>query len=503
MEQKPMQVPPRIKPPPPPRPKPQIPANNQVVGVSSAQQVAKSDITPNNVPNSPNLNNQTNNLKPNAQNLANKTFVETNNQQAKIESQNVQNENASNLTDTFAEEQKEQTLNEENLQPALNEEDLQPALNEENLQLPENNQKSQSDSALNEKPIKVKKEKKPRKKISKKMLILIIGICFSFVMAVGCLSSVFILKELRVPKLSAPTIKVVQLFNGTVLQASSIEEAIAYEFEITNHANKTSTYRSSKNSLELRTYLNQGGEYSVRVRALGESKRATSEYSEKLSFTNYVQLKTPRIYVNNLTETETKNLYKSDETIAQTNDTITWESVDNADRYLVRYGVDLDNDSITSEEVLSVQGTVTFNLSKIYAKGTGVYQISIVAVPLEGSYFLQSDYEKIVTIEYYSKQTKVSGAKFNKTTKQLSFSLPYGSLYGNELELHISYISGKADSTHKIYLSECQTENIFGKLNVTLTLSQLNVSDIYAMAIITLSDGTFSTDSDPSLVTIN
>lgn len=348
---------------------------------------------------------------------------------------------------------------------------------------------------------KDKNLKKKQKKVNKKILILIFSITFVALAIAGAVTAFILINNKNNKKLPTPTLEVIQLYNGTVLKASDIANSTAYEFEIINNAGKVNTYKVSSSSLELYSYLNQGGAYSVRVRVYGKGAGATSNYSSKVNFTNYVQLKTPKVYINNLDEVIGKeNAYKTNSNL--TDDTITWDNITGADKYLVRYGADVSTDTIQSEEVLATGETITFNLSKIYAKGSGVYQISVVAVPSSSTYYLQSNYENIITLEYFAQQTPASNVVFNKTKKEITFSFVNGSNYGNELSLNISYTSNLGETSHKIYLNQCKKEIVGGKVNYTATLTQINTLNIFAMTLVTLSDGIYSTNSSPAVVTI-
>lgn len=360
--------------------------------------------------------------------------------------------------------------------------------------------KENSTNKSKKQPKTPKKQKEPKvKKPLSKTALIILSVIATVVLALIVVIAGLMLKNIAYNrKLSAPSLTVEQLYNGTVLEVSKIDGAVSYEFEIKKLSDNTiSTIKSSSNILELNSYLNQVGEYSVKVRALGRGSGATSDYSETVEFDNYKQLSKPQIFINNL-DKQNNTLYKTN---SQTNDdTISWNSVANASKYIVRYGVNLSNGTIASMEQAQKQGEVVFDLSKIYKNGPGSYQISVIAVPENNSYYLQSDYEQIITVEYYASMDNVSVAKYNKTTKALSFELLVGSNYGNEFSLSI--ISQSGTTEHKIYLDKCNVTENNSMVVVTTSLEQIELPENFEMKLTTIGDGRFSTNSEPASVII-
>ena len=168
----------------------------------------------------------------------------------------------------------------------------------------------------------------------------------------------------------------------------------------------------------------------------------------------------------------------------------------NAEYYLVRYGAD------KTEKIQSGNGSSTFNLNTIYKYGAGVYQISVIAVPSEDSYYTNSEPEKVITIEYYDKQSKVTNLDYNSETKNLTFQILIDSNYGNEFDLYITQVGAQA-TEYKVYLNECETVEEDGILKVTANLSHIVKGDLQEISIITLGDGVYSQNSEPAQLTIS
>lgn len=355
------------------------------------------------------------------------------------------------------------------------------------------------------KKVKTPKQKNISRKSSKKKLIIIL-VCVIVLAAGGGVAGWFLLgNKGNDNKLQTPTLKVEQLYNGTVLEASKIESAVSYEFELTNLSDnsKENLPLFSKNVVELKSYLSKVGSYSVKVRALGKTTKAHSDYSEPVTFKNYKQLQTPQIDVLNMNvNSENSLLYKTNEDTAPegiTNDKISWSAVANADYYVVRYGANIENETINTIIVDKQDGMVNFDLNKIYNNGTGSYQISVVAMPAEDSYYLASEYQKIVTVEYYSQRDDIEEADYNKETKILEFRLDSDKmLYGNEFEVYLTYANETKE--HKIYLDKCEKVD---NLTYRTSLYQIDNGNVVSIRIKTLGDGRYSTDSNAIDVTIN
>ena len=331
-------------------------------------------------------------------------------------------------------------------------------------------------------------------------IIILCCVLVCVLIATGIL--ILLLNKGEEKKLETPIIKVEQLYNGTVLESTEIDGAVSYEFELTNIKTniKENLPLFSSNIVELKSYLNKVGEFSVRVRAIAKNDKLTSDYSNSVNFINYKQLETPQIDIKNLVkENESSLLYKTNEDISD--DVISWNSIDNASYYLVRYGANIENETINTETISNTDGMINFSLSKIYKNGTGSYQISVIAMPEESSYYLASEYQKIITVEYYSKQDDVVSSNYNKETKNLEFSLNSNSIYGNEFEVYLIYVNETKE--HKIYLDKCEKSTNGNVITLKTNLTQIDCGNIISMKIKALGDGKYSTDSNLVDVTIN
>lgn len=412
-------------------------------------------------------------------------------------------------------EQKAETLkpeyNDENVNSALENVATKEHIEEKSVETPsEAKQKSKNVKNAKEPKIKEKnkkkiaetkepKQKKARKKLTKKGVILLVVICVALLGIGGGVAGMVIMNNANNKKLLTPSISVVQLYNGTVLEVKAEDRVTRYEFVITDENNNQSTITTTTNTVELSQYLSQAGTYSVKARVYGAGSGATSDFSESKSFVNYVALATPNIFINNMDKILEGGVelgYKTNTN--KEDDTITWEAVKNASKYYVRYGVDGQTNQVKYVEVPASAGVVTFSLSSIYANGTGKYLISVIAVPEggDGCYYLESGYQKLVSIEYYEKQSAPTSVTYNKTTKELQFTLDENGLFGDEFDLFITYIDGTTKE-HKIYLNISTVENNGGVVTIKCSLQQVASGEIVSIAIVTLSDGAYSTDSDP------
>lgn len=353
-----------------------------------------------------------------------------------------------------------------------------------------------------EKTPKQKKESLFKRIKNNKRLAIGLVIAFGVIVLGGGITAGVLVNQANNKKLLTPTLSVIQLYNGTILDIEYQAGVTRYEFVITDATGKTNTYTSKESTLEMSHYLNQPGNFSVKARVYGKGSGATSDYCSAISFTNYVQLETPNVFINNLDKILSDGVvqgYKNNTNLAD--DTISWDSVKNASKYYVRYGVDTTKNVVVYEEVIpQSEGTISFPLSKIYEKGTGRYQISVIAIPAENSNYLKSNYEQIYSVEYYAKQSKVENANYNKETKTLTFALPVAN-FGSEYDLFISYASETKE--HKIYLEQAEVSTSNGVTFVTCSLQQIASGDILSMTIVTLSDGAYSTNSEAAIVNIN
>lgn len=364
------------------------------------------------------------------------------------------------------------------------------------------NKVSESTPHIDSKPSsKNTKSTSQKNKRGKKPLIISLIVAICLMVIGGGIAGYIITDKENNRKLETPVLEVVQLFNGTVLETNALKGATKYEFLVTDGTGNSNTFTSLTNTLELNKYLKQAGDFSVKARALGKGKGATSDYSDVVSFTNYITLDAPVIHIGNMDKILDRGKvigYKNNTDL--TDDVVSWDAIKNASKYYVRYGVDLTNNTVKYEEVPATLGVVSFSLSNIYKYGTGKYQISVVAVPEAGSYYLQSGYQEIISIEYFAKQPAVSDAEYNKETKTLTFKLPETASDSLELDLFVTYAT--STKHHKIYLNDTIKTVSGGYINVSCNLQQIAVGDIISMTIVTLSDGVYSTNSDAATVEI-
>ncbi len=355
-----------------------------------------------------------------------------------------------------------------------------------------------------------KKEPKPKKikkRIGKKKLLIIL-LSIILVLAVAGVSVYFIFFNKKHDlSLTTPTLQVVKLENSVHLKSSKVNNAVEYEFVLTDDKGVTTNYFSNTGEYELKKIANQPGEYNFKVRAYNKVN-GKSGFSEIKTIKNTVQISSPKIEILGLDEIVDKEKvvgYKTNQNLED--DYLSWPKVDRAVSYLISYGVDYSGSQPTIKTYKytpqQTSAIIRFELSTLYnLGGANLYRISVVAVPAEGGYYVNSDYALAKDIFYYKNLSKPQNATFTRSTKELIFNFLEEQNYSDEYNLIVS--SEGVNKTYTIYTSELnKTTNANKSVTFSINLSDLLKDlDITSLKLQTASSDNYVINSEYTNVDI-
>lgn len=328
------------------------------------------------------------------------------------------------------------------------------------------------------------KEKKPRKKLSKKAIIIIC--CFAVVFAIIVTIFAFYIKKINT-KLAMPSCSVVQLQSATIISIDKVEDAICYEICITKAGtNNPTTFKTVNTVIELKSFLNQPGQFNVKVRALGKTKNATSDYSESVSITNYITLKTPNVFKDG--------------------NILSWNPVEKAVKYKLFYRANLDSDLVDFIELDQNENLITFDLSTLNQYGPGLYPISVQAICSDEPYYLNSACSSTINYEYYAQLQEPAKAKLNMTSKTLAFTLYKQGYIPTQFKLSVLLEGSYQKEEYTIYTQELIgkeiTFNNFDALEFSANLSDIINPEIVSATLTSITDNSYATNSNDCEVDI-
>lgn len=365
---------------------------------------------------------------------------------------------------------------------------------DENQELESTNQEEvENNSALNaeikeqKSKSKSKKEKAPKVKKPLSKVAIIIIVFAVFALALGGTSLTLYIIHINT-KLETPIFQVYKRNNGTILNIDKVEGAYSYEISISNSANKTAVFQSQNNVVELKSYLNKAGEYSLKIRALGKTPKATSDYSEESQIVNYITLDTPIVFKDG--------------------NVIFWNPVDKAVEYKVFYKADITLDAVSFITIPQNDTLISFDLEQLNAFGPSYYPVSVQAITTS-AYYLDSDYSSIVDYEYYDKLQNPIQPQLNLSSNILTFTLLNNKYKSTKYKLLIT-IENSGDyltMPYVISLDEVDRINVNyenqSATKYSVNLIELTTGEILNATICALSDSKYSTDSDIINITIN
>lgn len=334
---------------------------------------------------------------------------------------------------------------------------------------------------------KPKKEKTPKIKKALSKVDIIIIVFAIFALALGGTSLTLYIIHINT-KLETPVYQVYKRNNGTILNIDKVEGAYSYEISISNSENKTAVFQSKNNIVELKSYLNKAGEYSLKIRALGKTQKATSDYSEESQIVNYITLNTPNVFKDG--------------------NVISWNPVDKAVEYKVYYKADITLDTVSFITVPQNDTLISFDLEQLNNFGPSYYPVCVQAIT-SSAYYLDSDYSNVIDYEYYGKLQNPIQPKLTLSSKILTFTLLNNKYKSTKYKLLITIENSGEYLTmpYVIFLDEVDSFDTSHEgqsaTKYSVNLTELTTGEIQNATICALSDSKYSTNSDIINITIN
>lgn len=345
-----------------------------------------------------------------------------------------------------------------------------------------NNETLEQKTKSKNKKEKVKKDRKPLNKVA--IIIIVFAI---FALALGGTSLTLYIIHINT-KLETPVYNVDTPQVGTIITIEKVDGAYSYEITITNSENKTAVFQSQNNIVELKSYLNKAGEYSLKIRALGKTAKATSDYSEESQIVNYVTLDTPNVFKDG--------------------NVISWNPVDKAVEYKVYYKADITLDTVSFITVPQNDTLISFDLEQLNNFGPSYYPVCVQAIT-SSAYYLDSDYSNVIDYEYYGKLQNPIQPKLTLSSKILTFTLLNNRYKSTKYKLLITIENSGEYLTmpYVIFLDEVDSFDASHEgqsaTKYSVNLTELTTGEIQNATICALSDSKYSTNSDIINITIN
>lgn len=351
----------------------------------------------------------------------------------------------------------------------------------ENVVLEENLGEKEQEKIKEEKPKKekVKKEKKKRKPLTKLQIILICASAFVLLM-VGVWLGLYI--KFVNTKLETPVYQVYQRNTGTIIDITNVNNATGYEITLNNVDDDSyAVFVSDTNKLELKSYLNKAGKFTIKIRALGRTAKATSDYSEEKSIENYLVIDTPNIF--------------------RDGNIISWNPVDKAINYRLYYKANLDDDKIEYIELAQNSNLISYDLTLLNEFGPGYYPVCVQAIT-DTRYYLNSDYSNICEYENYETLQNPITPTYNKATKTLTFLL-FNNVYKPTKYILTINVENNGEYTlvkHIVLLNELKSSDAtYESKKATKYFASLNElidGDVVNATFTAVSDSKYSYNSD-------
>ncbi|MBE7074668.1 MAG: hypothetical protein E7376_01650 [Clostridiales bacterium] len=388
-----------------------------------------------------------------------------------------------------AQEQNDQS--EENVVNSLSEDEEEQVDLVEQPQEEMNSDQEQEQSE--EKPKKEKKVKQPKekkecklkswlKKANKKILIPVVcGVAAVLIAIIVAL----VVHNIKInTKLLTPNFEIFERSYGTTLVIDKIENVQKYEVVVI-HGQTQTVFTSTSNIVEMANYFSQPGEFTIKVRALGATQKAHSDYSEEKQIVNYIKLDTPVVFCQD--------------------EVLTWNVIENAAYYKVYYMVNSDTDSVEYIELAQGEGLMSFDLTTLNVYGPGEYNITIEAVATEGTYYVNSNFTNTYTYEYYDTLQTPNNANFNSQTNLLTFEVFSYFYVPEKFKVVVTLNDGNYSlSEHVLYTSELiqeqLSEGMLSRLKLTADFTDFFEAEVLSMTIAAVSVNQYQTGS--SAVTV-
>ena len=381
-------------------------------------------------------------------------------------------------------EKKSKIKPEENLENNLNNKDsLQSTKktdvveqNEKNNNL-QSNQLAESKNVQDKESEKKQKNNKTKKPFKWKLFLLILIPCLLLIISLSTFLTLYI-KDINT-KLATPTYEIYQRQTGTIISIDKINKAISYEINVYEQETLKAVFISDNNLVELKTFLNQPGEFTIKIRALGKTEKATSDFSEEKSLINIITLSTPQIFKDN--------------------NIITWNPILHAEKYLLFYCADLEADELKSIEIPQNEGLISFDLSALNIYGPGLYPVCVQAITnLE--YYKNSEYSNVINYEYFAELQNPIMPELNMEENILSFMLSKDSYIPNSFKVRVTLENNNQLVEYTVFTNEINCEEIIYNtktyLKYTANLKEMINDKILKATMFAVSDSSYSTNSD-------
>lgn len=402
-----------------------------------------------------------------------------------------QEENVETIETADLDNQQPSLNNEQNFDTEKNQQEQEESLNDEstsneknpdgeNVVLDENlGEKEQEKKEEKPKKEKVKKEKKKRKPLTKLQIIIVCASAF-VLLIVGVWLGLYI--KFVNTKLETPVYQVYQRNTGTIIDITNVNNATGYEITLNNVDDDSyAVFVSDTNKLELKSYLNKAGKFTIKIRALGRTAKATSDYSEEKSIENYLVIDTPNIF--------------------RDGDIISWNPIDKAINYRLYYKANLDDDKIEYIELAQNSNLISYDLTLLNGFGPGYYPICVQAIT-DAKYYLNSDYSNICEYENYETLQNPITPTYNKATKSLTFLL-FNNVYKPTKYILTINVENNGEYTlvkHIVLLNELKSSDAtYESKKATKYFASLNElidGDVVNATFTAVSDSKYSYNSD-------
>lgn len=339
----------------------------------------------------------------------------------------------------------------------------------------------------NETKTKKQKPQKEKKKINKLMVILLIVVVVILAVVITCLS--LYIKKITT-KLATPTYEIYQRDVGTIINIDKVDNALGYEITMCKEGLSDAIFKSTSTVVEIKSYLNKAGEFNVKIRALGKTDKATSDYSEIKTVVNNIALDTPNVF--------------------RDGNIISWNPVAKAVNYKIYYGVNFNADTVSYKIVEQNNNIINFDLTTLNEYGAGAYPIYVQAITDE-QFYLNSGYSKTIVYEYYEKTQDVLQPIFNLSSKKLTFMLDKSKYIPNSCLVEFLLEKNSGDVSHLkikhlIMLNELEKiETTYNSLDVVKYVAdfkELIDGDVVNITITSVADNSYLQDSNKIIVVV-
>lgn len=319
------------------------------------------------------------------------------------------------------------------------------------------------------------KQKKEREKIHIGKVGIILIVVGALVVALGATGLGFYLKHINT-KLETPTFQVYQRQTGTIIQISEVKNAYGYEVSVLQGGAMGGTFKITDNVIELKSYLNAPGVFTLKVRALGKTDNATSDYSDEQTLTNIIQLDAPRVY--------------RDENV------LSWNPISHASGYRVYYRANISSGEVDYVELSQELSTLTFDLTSLNVNGPALYPVCVQAIAPSEGYYVNSNYSDSFKYEYYAQSQTPFNATYNNDTKLLKFSVYANTYYSNKYSVAFTLQNSFNLVKHEIFADDAtkMTSVYLGKqvIEFTVDFTEIVNENVINATITTLADNEYA-----------